>query len=89
LRNCSPSQIYAKIAIMLKIKLQPFGKKNDHIFRIVVAEENSKLTGNCLAVLGNYTPTSKSLSLDTKLADVWIKKGAIPTDRVKKLLTSK
>ncbi|OGD10624.1 30S ribosomal protein S16 [Candidatus Amesbacteria bacterium RIFOXYB1_FULL_44_23] len=74
---------------MLKIKLQPFGKKNAHTYRIVVAEENTKLTGNCLANLGHYIATSNSLTIDKKMAQTWIAKGAIPTDRVKKLLATK
>jgi ribosomal protein S16 len=74
---------------MLKIKLQPFGKKNGHTFRIVVAEENTKLTGNCLAVLGQYISTSNTLNFDKKTAQSWIAKGAVPTFRVKKFLTTK
>ncbi len=70
---------------MVKIKLAPFGKKNDISYRIVVAECKSKITGKSLATLGQYHPLSGESVLDKKAVDEWVKKGAQLTDRVKKI----
>ncbi len=70
---------------MLKIKLAPTGKKNEIHYRIVVAEENSKLTGNSIAVLGHFHPLSHDLTLNRQDYHTWIAKGAMPTPKVKKL----
>lgn len=70
---------------MLKIKLSPVGKKNHPFYRIIVAEDRSKLTGTNLANLGTYDPISGDLKLDKKELDSWVAKGAQTTIRVKKL----
>jgi small subunit ribosomal protein S16 len=71
---------------MLKIKLARQGKKHEPHYRIVVMEENSKLSGDNLAVLGHYHPITKSLTVDKKLINAWIAKGAKPTDKIRRLL---
>ena len=71
---------------MLKIKLTPTGKKHQIHYRIVVAEENTKLTGIPVATLGHYDPGSKDLTLDKDLLTSWISKGAQPTDKIRSLL---
>lgn len=71
---------------MLKIKLTRFGKKHEPHYRIVVAEDRSKATGAPAAILGHYHPISKSLTFDKELVTQWIKKGAQPTDKVRRLL---
>ncbi len=39
---------------MLKIKLQPTGKRHQRFYRIVVAEGKSKLSGKVIDTLGTY-----------------------------------
>jgi small subunit ribosomal protein S16 len=70
---------------MLKIKLSPVGKKNHPDYRIVVAEDRSKLTGNNLAIIGHYNPISGEVKLDKNQVELWVSKGAQTTARVKKL----
>ena len=70
---------------MLKIKLTPTGKKNAIHYRIVVAEENTKLTGNFIALLGHFHPTTREFALDKVAYQSWLSKGAAPTPKVKKL----
>jgi small subunit ribosomal protein S16 len=41
---------------MLKIKLQPTGKRHQRFYRIVVAEGKSKLSGKVIDTLGTYNP---------------------------------
>jgi len=71
---------------MLKIKLAPLGKKHEPHYRIVVAEEHSKLTGDNLVVLGHYHPLLGTLTVDKKEVTDWIAKGAQPTDKIRRLL---
>jgi small subunit ribosomal protein S16 len=71
---------------MLKIKLAPLGKKHEPHYRIVIAEENSKLTGSNIVELGHYHPLTHTLDVDRKQIDNWIAKGAQPTDKIRRLL---
>lgn len=71
---------------MLKIKLHPFGKKHAILYRVVVREENTKLTSAPTAVLGTYNPKTNDVKVDTDLAKSWIAKGAQPTASVRKIL---
>ncbi len=71
---------------MLKIKLAPRGKIHQITYRIVIAQDRSKLNGPIIDDLGFYTPQTKALEINKeKLAD-WQKKGAKLTDGVDKLL---
>jgi len=74
---------------MLKIKLTPTGKRNLRQYRIVVAEDREKLTGNIIQHLGSYNPHAKSdqVKIDKELYQSWIKKGAQPTLTVKNLVS--
>ncbi|MDD2483199.1 MAG: 30S ribosomal protein S16 [Candidatus Shapirobacteria bacterium] len=71
---------------MLKIKLAPRGKTHQITYRIVIAEDRSKLNGPVIDDLGFYTPQTKTIEVDKqKMAD-WIKKGAQVTFGVDRLL---
>lgn len=71
---------------MLKIKLAPRGKTHQITYRIVIAEDRSKLNGPVIDDLGFYTPQTKTIELNKeKMAD-WIKKGAQVTFGVDRLL---
>ena len=69
---------------MLKIKLTPTGKTHRRYYRIVVAEGKSKLTGKYIKLLGNYDPhdPKNKLTLNKKLYQEWIAKGAQPTKTI-------
>ena len=70
----------------VSIKLSKTGKKNSAFYRIVVAPTRSARDGKNLGIIGNYNPQFKTHQLDKKLYDEWIKKGAIVTEGVKKIL---
>lgn len=69
---------------MLKIKLSPTGKVHRRYYRIVVSEGKSKLTGKYIDLLGNYDPhnVENKLTLNKKLYQEWINKGAQPTKTI-------
>lgn len=73
---------------MLRIKLTPVGKINHRQYRVVVAEDREKLTGNIIEHLGSYNPhnASDQLKIDRDLYQAWLKKGAQPTPTVKSLV---
>lgn len=70
----------------VSIKLSRYGAKNSPYYRIVAAPTRSKRDGKNLGIIGNYDPKLKKLNLDKKLFDEWIKKGAIVTEGVRKVL---
>lgn len=72
---------------MLKIKLQPTGKRHQIYYRVVVARDRSKLSGTTVANLGTYNPhlTENKLSINLEDYQSWIDKGAQPTPTVRKL----
>jgi len=73
---------------MLKIKLQPTGKKHQRFYRIVVAEDKSKLSGKVVDTLGTYNPhdPENNLVLNKESYQSWLNKGAQPTDTIRKLV---
>lgn len=73
---------------MLKIKLSPIGKINHRQYRVVVAEDREKLTGNIIELLGSYDPhaTADQFKIKKDLYQSWLAKGAQPTQTVKSLV---
>ena len=73
----------------VSIKLSRVGAKNNEFFRIIAGTTRSKVDGKNLAVLGTYDPKKKKLELDKKMLEAWIKKGAILTEGVRKIINKK
>ena len=72
---------------MLAIRLQRTGRKGYAQFRMVVQDSRRTPTsGRFVALLGSYNPHSKSLSIDKEKAELYLKNGARPSDRVARLL---
>lgn len=72
---------------MLSIRMQRTGRKGHAMFRVVVQE--SRLTptsGKVVALLGNYDPHAKVLTLDKEKAATYLNNGAQPSDRAALLL---
>ena len=77
----------------LKIRLSRGGAKKRPFYKIVVAEALSPRDGKFIERLGSYNPmVSKDhverLVLDVERAKYWLSKGAQPTLRVAKMLSS-
>lgn len=73
---------------MLKIKLTPVGKINHRQYRVVVAEDREKLTGNIIEQLGTYNPhaAADQFKIQKDLYQSWLAKGAQPTQTIKSLV---
>ena len=72
----------------VKIRLTRVGSKKNPIYRVVVADSRSPRDGRFIEILGHYNPRTEpsSLTVDNDKAVKWLRQGAQPTDRVRKLL---
>lgn len=72
----------------VKIRLRRMGARNNPFYRVVVADSRSPRDGRFIEEIGYYDPKSDPavINIDAVKADEWIKKGAQPTDTVKRLL---
>ena len=73
---------------MVKIRLARIGEKKVPIYRIVVQEASCPRNGKTIDSIGYYDPNTEpaTIRIDAEKANEWIKKGAQPTDGVKKLM---
>ena len=78
------------IRLMLKIRLQRVGRKNDASFRVVVIEsQRGPKAGNALEVLGFYDPKKDIIEIKGDRVTHWISVGAQASDTVHNLLVKK
>ena len=75
---------------MLKIRLRRTGAKKQPSYRVVVAESTAPRDGTFLENLGHYNPLTNPTTFVVKEERVkeWLSRGAQPTERVARLLTS-
>lgn len=73
---------------MLVIRLQRTGRENLPTYRLVVAEKARPVKGKFLEILGHYLPSQKDpvFKIESEKIQEWVKKGAIPSDTVARLL---
>ena len=73
--------------VMLAIRLQRVGRKNDPSFRVIVADSKLKpKTGNFLEILGSYDARKGKPVIDTERAKYWLSMGAQASGTVHNLL---
>ncbi len=72
----------------VKMRLARGGAKKKPVYRIVVADERAPRDGRFIEALGQYNPRQEEFLLNFKQdrALDWLKKGAQPTDTVRRLL---
>ncbi len=72
----------------VKIRLRRMGARNNPFYRVVVADSRSPRDGRFIEEIGYYDPKSDPavININKEKAEEWIKKGAQPTDTVKRLL---
>ena len=71
----------------VKIRLRRMGSKKAPFYRVVVADSRSPRDGRFIEEIGYYNPTVKPVEVkfNEEKATEWLKKGAQPTDVVKRL----
>ena len=78
---------------MLKIRLTRGGAKKRPYYSIVVADSHSPRDGRFIEKVGSYNPLLKKddpnrITLKVESIQAWLKKGAQPTDRVARFLST-
>ena len=87
-RMMNISMLKGENKMAVKIRLRRMGAKKAPFYRVVVADSRYPRDGRFIEENGTYDPTKEPalVNIDTAKADEWIKKGAQPTDTVKRLL---
>ena len=72
----------------VKIRLTRMGKKKQPSYRVVVVDSRKPRDGAYLEQIGRYDPRAEPslVEIDNERALDWLRKGAQPTERAKKLL---
>jgi small subunit ribosomal protein S16 len=72
----------------VKMRLMRMGKKRSPIYRVVVMDGRAPRDGRYIDLLGRYDPNQEPslIEIDSDKAIDWLKKGAQPTEAVRKLL---
>jgi small subunit ribosomal protein S16 len=65
------------------------GTHKKPFYRVIVADSRSPRDGRCIEMIGTYDPLKKDaqVNVDQAKALDWLKKGAIPSDTVRSLLS--
>jgi small subunit ribosomal protein S16 len=76
---------------MLKLRLRRTGAKKQPSYRLVVAESTAPRDGTFLENLGHYNPLTQPTTfvINEERVRAWLQRGAQPTDRVARLLSSR
>ena len=71
-----------------KIKLKRIGARKAPMYRIVVLDESAPTKQVAIEVLGTYNPRCEptQCEFNKEKVEAWLKKGALPTDKVRVLL---
>jgi small subunit ribosomal protein S16 len=74
--------------VAVKLRLMRMGKKKQPTYRVVAADSRSPRDGRFIEIVGVYDPRPDPfvVRIDNDKAVDWLRKGAQPTDRVRKLL---
>ena len=72
---------------MLTIRMQRTGRHGHAMFRMVVQDSRRTPTsGKIVALLGNYDPHAKTVTVNKEKTSFYLEHGAQPSDRVARLL---
>jgi small subunit ribosomal protein S16 len=66
------------------------GAKKKPVYRVIVADSRSKRDGRFIDTVGIYNPLTdpKQVRFDTEKVQLWLSRGAQPSDPVKRLLSN-
>lgn len=72
------------MAVVIRLARQ--GRKKSPYYRIVAADKRDPRDGKFLEILGTYNPKSEAVTVQKERVDYWVRQGAIPSDRVARLV---
>ncbi|MFV0526408.1 MAG: 30S ribosomal protein S16 [Acidimicrobiales bacterium] len=72
----------------VRLRLMRMGKKKQPTYRVVAADQRSPRDGRFIEIVGTYNPRREpsEILIDNAKAVGWLRKGAQPSERVRKLL---
>ena len=72
----------------VKLRLMRMGKTKQPTYRLVAADSRSPRDGRFIEVVGSYDPrhADRKVTLKADRVSRWLKDGAQPTDRVRRIL---
>ena len=72
----------------VRLRLMRMGKKKQPTYRVVAADKRSPRDGRFIEIVGTYNPRTEpsAIKIDNAKAVKWLRHGAQPSDRVRKLL---
>lgn len=75
---------------MVKIRLRRVGAKKKPSYRVVVTDSQASRNGKFIEIVGNYCPLTNpaTIVMDKDKILMWLGRGAQPTERVAKLISS-
>jgi small subunit ribosomal protein S16 len=75
---------------VVKLRLMRMGKKKQPTYRVVATDSRSPRDGRFIEILGHYDPRREPsvVEIDNAKAVEWLRKGAQPTETVRRLLQS-
>lgn len=73
----------------VRIRLKRMGAKKKPVYRVVVADARSKRDGRFIDSVGMYNPLTnpKQVRFDAEKVQLWLSRGAQPSEPVKRLLS--
>ena len=74
----------------VSIRLRRTGTTKRPAYRVVVTDSRSPRDGRFIDVIGHYSPLTQppTVKIDRAKAEAWIRKGAQPSNTVKRLLAN-
>ncbi len=74
----------------VRIRLKRMGAKKRPIYRVVIADARSPRDGRFIDTVGTYNPltTPKQVHFNAEKVQMWLSRGAQPSDPVKRLLSN-
>jgi small subunit ribosomal protein S16 len=76
--------------VAVTIRLRRMGTTKRPAYRVVVADSRSPRDGRFIEILGHYSPLTEppTVAIDRAKVEAWIKKGAQPSNTVRKLIAN-
>ncbi len=77
------------LSVMLKMRLQRIGRKNDPSYRVIVTDSrNAAKRGKNVDLIGSFNPKVGNFQIDGEKAKYWISKGVQVSDTVHNFLVA-
>ncbi len=88
-----PDRSERETDVAVKIRLMRMGKTKQPTYRVVAADSRSPRDGRFIELLGVYAPRGRSTADPDAVVEIdndkvlrWLRQGALPTERVERLL---